>query len=72
MSHLRALRKRNLLPNIGGARKKWFHQDSVPSTDGGVSFLYPLSSSRSGSCASLLVQKQAIAFLTTEYSELVL
>lgn len=71
MSHLRAGRKRNLLPKIGGARKKWFHQDPVPSTDGGVSFLCPLSSSRSGTCASLLVRKQATAFLTTEYSELV-
>lgn len=71
MSHLRAGSKRNLLPKIGGARKKWFHQDPVPSTDGGVSFLCPLSSSRSGTCASLLVRKQATAFLTTEYSELV-
>jgi len=35
-------RKSHLLPKIGGARKKWFHQDPVPSTDGWVSFLCPL------------------------------
>ena len=64
-------RKSHLLPKIGGARKKWFHQDPVPSTDGGVSFLCPLSSSLSSTCASLLGRKQATAFLTTEYSELV-
>lgn len=64
-------RKSHLLPKIGGERKKLFHQDPVPSTDGGVSFLCPLSSSRSSTCASLLGRKQATAFLTTEYSELV-
>lgn len=36
-----------------------------------VDFLCPLSSSRSSTCASLLGRKQATAFLTTEYSELV-
>lgn len=56
-------RKSHLLPKIGGARKKWFHQDPVPSTDGGVSFLCPLSSGNrgSGTCASLflLIKKKA-------------
>lgn len=64
-------RKSHLLPKIGDARKKLFHQDPVPSTDSGVSFLCPLSSSRSSTCASLLGRKQATAFLTTEDSELV-